>query len=49
VARGTAPDVFKDFIDRNVCLAAKDEKHFRSGFLVHFQSVVAYFTYFFRR
>ncbi|MBI2917262.1 MAG: type III-A CRISPR-associated protein Csm2 [Chloroflexi bacterium] len=49
VARGNAADVFKEFIDRNVALAAKDEKHFRQGFLVHFQSVVAFFTYIYRR
>lgn len=49
VARGNAPQVFKDFIDRNVRLATKDENHFRKGFLVHFQSVVGYFTYHFRR
>lgn len=49
VARGVAPDVLKDFIDRNVALAVKDERHFRKGFLIHFQSVVAYFTYLFRR
>lgn len=45
VARKTATGLFKDFIDRNVGLAVQDEKHFRKGFLVHFQSVVAYFTY----
>jgi len=49
VARGNATDTFKDFIDRNVSLAVRDEKHFRRGFLVHFQSVVAYFTYLSRR
>lgn len=49
VARGNAPEAFKDFIERNTRLAAKDEAHFRKGFLVHFQSVVAFFTYIYRR
>ncbi len=49
VARGIASECFKDFIDRNVALASKDEKHFRKGFLLHFQSVVAYFGYSSRR
>ena len=49
VARGNASDIFKDFIDGNIALASKDKDHFRKGFLVHFQSVVAYFSYLFRR
>lgn len=45
VARGNAPPVFKEFIDRNVPLASRDAKHFVSGFLMHFQSIVCYFAY----
>ena len=45
VARGNAPEAFKEFIDRNVPLAARDAKHFVSGFLAHFQGVLCYFTY----
>lgn len=46
VAKGNAPAVFREFIDRNIALAARDSKHFISGFLAHFQSVVCYFTLF---
>jgi CRISPR type III-A-associated protein Csm2 len=35
------PPVFKDFIERNVD-KSKDEKSFLSGFVEHFQAVVAY-------
>lgn len=42
VGRKTAPQIFKDFIDMNIPHAVRSEEHFRRGFLVHFQSVVAY-------
>jgi CRISPR type III-A-associated protein Csm2 len=48
VGRGVVRGEFKEFIDRNVDLAVRDEKSFRRGFLEHFQSVLAYFTYHFR-
>ena len=48
VGRGVVKENFKEFIDRNVELAAQDEKNFRKGFIEHFQSVLAYFTYYFR-
>ena len=37
-------EMFKEFIERNVDLATKDEKHFKA-FIEHFQSLVAYFNY----
>ena len=46
VGRGTAPDIFKMFIDRNVDLAVNSPDSFGRGFLTHFQSVVAYLKYF---
>jgi CRISPR type III-A-associated protein Csm2 len=49
VGRGVVPEEFKDFIDRNVELAVEDERSFRDGFLQHFESVLAYFVYFFRK
>jgi len=48
VGRGVVKDNFKQFIDRNVELAVQDEASFRKGFIEHFQSVLAYFTYHFR-
>jgi CspA family cold shock protein len=45
VSRGVAPEAFKDFIERNVKLAVRDEDSFRKGFVEHFQSIVAFFTY----
>lgn len=45
VGRGTAPQLFKDFIDRNVQLAVKSDGHFRRGFRTHFESIVAYVKY----
>ena len=41
-------DEFKQFIDRNMELAVQDEDSFRRGFIQHFESVLAYFVYFFR-
>jgi len=46
VGRKTAPQVFKDFVDMNIPHAVRSEKHFRRGFLIHFQSVVAYAKYY---
>ncbi len=46
VGRKTAPQVFKDFVDMNIPHAVRSEKHFRRGFLIHFQSVVAYSKYY---
>ncbi len=48
VGRGVIKENFKEFIDRNVELAVQDEASFRKGFIEHFQSVLAYFTYHFR-
>ncbi|MDZ4718740.1 MAG: type III-A CRISPR-associated protein Csm2 [Roseiflexaceae bacterium] len=48
VGRKMVPEVFKQFIDRNVDLAVADSKSFRRGFLQHFESVIAYFVYHFR-
>jgi len=46
VSRQVAPTEFKECIDRNVGFAVQDEDSFRRGFLEHFQSIVAYFTYY---
>jgi CRISPR type III-A-associated protein Csm2 len=46
--RGVVADEFKQFIDRNVGLAVQSEDDFRLGFIEHFQSVLAYFVYYFR-
>jgi len=46
VGRGTAPDIFKTFIDSNVDLAISSPESFKRGFLTHFQSVVAYLKYY---
>ena len=40
-ANNPLPNSFKEFLDRNVD-AVKDEKTFRSGFMPHFEAVVAY-------
>jgi CRISPR type III-A-associated protein Csm2 len=48
VGRGVVPEEFQQFIDRNVELAVQDEDSFRRGFMQHFESVLAYFVYFFR-
>ncbi len=48
VGRKVVPDEFQQFINRNVELAVQDEKSFREGFLQHFESILAYFVYFFR-
>jgi len=48
VGRKTAPDIFKQFIDRNVDLVLRspDSDALVRGFLTHFQSVVAYLKYY---
>jgi len=38
-------EIFRTFIEKNVGWAVDSEKSFREGFLVHFQSVIAYFKY----
>lgn len=48
VGRGVVPREFSAFIERNIDLAVADEESFRRGFLQHFQSVLAYFVYYFR-
>jgi CspA family cold shock protein len=48
VGRDLVPAQFQAFINRNVALASKDERSFRDGFLPHFESVLAYFVYFFQ-
>jgi len=45
VSRGLAPGPFLDFIEKNVELASKDEKHFRA-FIRHFQAILAYYKNF---
>ncbi len=47
VGREVVPEEFKQFIDRNVELAVKDEAHFKA-FLNHFESVLSYFVYYHR-
>ena len=47
VGRRVVPEEFQQFINRNVELAVEDEQSFRRGFLQHFESVLAYFVYFF--
>jgi CRISPR type III-A-associated protein Csm2 len=48
VGRKVVPEEFQQFIDHNVGLAVQDEDSFRRGFMEHFESVLAYFVYFFR-
>ena len=48
VGAGNAPQLLKQFIEANVGIAKRDEKHFRA-FMTHFQSVVAYYKYYFPR
>ncbi len=48
VGRGVAPEVLKVIVDRNVALAQRDERSFREGFMEHFESIVAYFVFYFR-
>ena len=48
VGRGVVPIEFQQFIERNVELAVQDKRSFKQGFLQHFESVLAYFVYYFR-
>ncbi len=48
VGRELVPREFQSFITRNVTLAMENERSFRKGFLPHFESVLAYFVYFFQ-
>lgn len=48
VGRKIVPEQFREFINRNVDLAVVDQESFKQGFLQHFESVVAYFVYYFR-
>jgi len=48
VARKVVSEEFQRFMERNVELAASDESSFRKGFIQHFQSVLAYFGYYFK-
>ena len=41
--KGGVPDLFKQFIEQNLVWATKTEKDFLSGFVPHFESIVAYF------
>lgn len=45
VEKGKAPHELLRFFEKNLPLAIQDERSFRQGFLMHFQSVVAYFGY----
>ena len=48
VGRKVVPEEFQEFINRNMGWAVKDETSFRRGFMNHFESVLAYFVYYFR-
>jgi CRISPR-associated protein Csm2 len=41
--RRVIPAIFREFIERNVELAKKDQKAFCDGFLKHFEYIVAFF------
>jgi len=43
VIKGFAPLIFKQFIEKNLIWADKDDRGFSRGFINHFESVVAYF------
>ena len=45
VGRQNAPEVFKEFIDKNMPLVLVKEEAFRQGFLEHFQSIVGFHKY----
>lgn len=45
-AQRTRLAVLRDFIDENAQLARQSEQAFRKGFLPHFESVIAYFTFY---
>ncbi len=44
VNKEKVPPIFKDFIEKNLQVATKDEKSFLQGFLLHFESLVGYFS-----
>ena len=46
--RKLVPDEFKQFIERNVDCAKRDKRNFMRGFIPHFESVLAYFVYYFK-
>lgn len=48
VGRKLLPEPFQQFINRNIEVASTDPESFRRGFIPHFESVVAYFAYYFR-
>lgn len=48
VGRQVTPEESQQFIDRNVELSAQNEDNFVRGFMQHFESVLAYFVYYFR-
>jgi len=45
VSRKVAPPVFKDFMERNVALALGSPDAFQTGFVRHFEAVIAWFKY----
>jgi CRISPR-associated protein Csm2 len=47
VGRGVVPEEFQQFIEKNIELAVKKDTTF-NGFMQHFESVLAYFVYYFR-
>ncbi len=48
VGRAVVPEDFLHFIERNVALAVADRESFEKGFMQHFESILAYFVYYFR-
>lgn len=48
VGRKIMPEPFQHFINRNIELSVADPESFRKGFIPHFESVFAYFVYYFR-
>ena len=46
VSRKLVGENFKQFIDRNVDLAAQNKENFLRGFIPHFAAVLGYFEYF---
>ncbi len=45
VGRGLVREDFKQFIDRNVDLAAQRQENLQRGFIPHFQAVLGFFVY----
>ncbi len=48
VGRKAAPEPFQQFINRNIELSVAGPESFQNGFIPHFESVFAYFVYYFR-